>query len=310
MTATMVMGDLDGELTRLDQEMAALDLEALRDQVSHQVMELAVKPKPKRARTKRGPSANQPLADLVSSLARAGWGVMDGREWRPVRSLLEALARMMARDAHSDRKGTITTTVRQLMTQSGYKDRQTRKALHWMEDMGLIVWWRGGVVDGKPQPGVLRVVKTKLVEWINLARPIHDEAERRHRDDTARRLRRLRSLRVAPRLPRSIHAARSADLSSLRERAGAPSAPAPSPTPPITDKETPMPTTTKGTLPESVRLTRLRDQYMRNQGITSPEDVAWAHANSANVQDWDRRIAAARKQERRPEEDLTDAQLW
>lgn len=68
-------------------------------------------------------------------------------------------------------------------------------------------------------------------------------------------------------------------------------------------------TNTKG-MPESVRLTRLRDQYMRTQGITSPEDVAYAHRHMATVQDWDRKIAAARRLERRPEEDLTDAQLW
>jgi hypothetical protein len=289
-----------------------LDVDALADRVSDQVMTLAVEQRPASKRRGRRPSASQPVGDLVSSLARAGWGVLEGREWRPVRSILEALARM-CRDAHSDLQGTITTTARQVYTQAGYGERQARDALHWMEDMGLIVWWRGGIEAGQPRPGVMKVVKKKLVEWIMLARPIHDEDERRHRDETARRLRRLRSLRLASRLPRSLHAAGSASLSSLREReGGAARAPAPPSTPSTsftpTDEETTM--TARTAVPDSVRLRRLRDAYMASQGMTDPESIAWAHRHSAKVQEWDRKIALARRAERRPEERLTDVPLW
>lgn len=242
------------------------------------------------------PSPARDVLDLVRSLGRAEWGPLAGTEWRGPRAILGALADLM-HDARTGRSATLTITATQVAARAGYGVRWTRVCLQVLEDVGVIEWHRGGVIDGKPRPGIIRVIKTRLCEWITLARARHDERERRRRDETARRLRRLRSLRLAPRLPRSVHAAVSADLPPYGGGRRAASAP-PSTPPPITDKENTTMATTKRDLPESVRLTRLRDQYMRNQGITSAEDVAYAHRHMATVKEWDRKIAAARKTER------------
>lgn len=176
-------------------------------------------------------SPAQGVLDLVHSLGRAEWGPLAGPEWRSARAVLDALGRMMW-DARSDRRGTVTTTARQVAHQAGYGERWTRSTLQVMEDLGVIEWHRGGVEDGTPKPSIIRVVKARLVEWIRLARSRHDEAERRRRDECARRLRRLRFLRLAPRLPRSVHAALPASLPPQGGRRGAqPAAPTTTPTP-------------------------------------------------------------------------------
>lgn len=243
------------------------------------------------------PSPARDVLDLVRSLGRAEWGPLEGTEWRGPRAILGALADLM-HDGRTGRSATLTVTATQVAHRAGYGVRWTRTCLQVLEDIGVIEWHRGGVIDGTPRPGIVKVIKTRLCEWITLARARHDERERRRRDETARRLRRLRLLRLAPRLPRSLHAAVSASPSlyegGRRAAWAPPSTPVHTP-PPEEGTDMRGPTTT---VPESVRLTRLRDQYMRNQGIQTPEDIAWAHKHSATVRSWDQKIAAARKTER------------
>lgn len=233
---------------------------------------------------------------------------------RPARQFLQTLAKL-ARSAHTDRRGVLVMSASQIIEQSGYGETWGRKALHMLEDMGVIEWERGGIVDGKPQPSRLRIIKTVLRRIREAAKPTHDETERRRSEAFARRLMTIRNAHLVQRRYRSPHlSASDSPTYSVGRWGREATAPTPSPktqnTSPITDKENTMATTNTKGMPESVRLTRLRDQYMRTQGITSPEDVAYAHRHMATVQDWDRKIAAARRLERRPEEDLTDAQLW
>lgn len=232
---------------------------------------------------------------------------------RPARQFLQTLAKL-ARSAHTDRRGVLVMSASQIIEQSGYGETWGRKALHMLEDMGVIEWERGGIVDGKPQPSRLRIIKTVLRRIRVAAKPTHDETERRRSEAFARRLMTIRNAHLVQRRCRSAHLSASDSPTYFVGRWGREAtAPTPSPKPqntsPITDKENTVTATTKG-MPESVRLTRLRDQYMRNQGITSPDDVAYAHRHMATIQDWDRKIAAARRLERRPEEDLANAPLW
>lgn len=249
-------------------------------------------------------TAGARLPTILSALGRSGWGPLDGREWQGVRSVLRALG-----DTLHPRYGRGDTTAWQVSKGAGLSERWTRVCLGWLEDAGLIEWQRGGVLDGRPLAGTIRVVKSALIDVLRAARPAHDQASR---DRAARtRLRLARAGIVTIRRQhrrRSDHAEPGASLPpSWRGREG--HRPIPSTPTPITDKENTVTATTKG-MPESVRLTRLRDQYLRNQGIVTPVDIADAHRYLGRVKDWDRQIAAARKQERRPEEDLANAPLW
>lgn len=165
-------------------------------------------------------SANQSALELVQALGRAEWGPLAGAEWRCPRVLLGTLSQMMW-DARRDRAGTIATTARQIAAQAGYSERWTRTALQVLEDIGLISWHRGGIRDGRPTVSVLKIIKTKLVELIRLARPTHDAKEKARRAETMRRLSRIRVFRVASKLPRLVHAEVSASPTSTRGTARA-----------------------------------------------------------------------------------------
>lgn len=160
----------------------------------------------------------QSVPVLVRMLARAEWGPMAGPQLRGVRATLRALADALA-DLKADYKGYGIVTAQQVANRSGYTIRWTRECLQFLEDAGLLQWERGGVIDGEPRPGHMRIVKAHLAEFVNLARPLHDEADKRRRDETTRRLRRLWSKRVpGKRSSRSDHAEVTAALPPLRGR--------------------------------------------------------------------------------------------
>lgn len=166
-------------------------------------------------------SANQSSLDLVHALARAEWGALDGAQNRAARVILETLARMQW-NARSDRRGTITTTAQQIANAASYSKRWTSYTLTILEDFGLIEWHRGCVVEGRPSPSVIRIVKTRIVELIRAARARHDEAERRRQETTRQRLAllRLRNLRPFKRARRA-HVEVTTSLPPLRGEAGA-----------------------------------------------------------------------------------------
>lgn len=166
-------------------------------------------------------NANQSTLDLVNALARAEWGALDGAHNRAARVILETLARMQWH-ARSDRKGTITTTAQQIANAAAYSKRWTSYTLTILEDFGLIEWHRGCVVEGRPTPSIIRIVKTRLVELIRAARARHDEAERRRQETTRQRLAllRLRNLRPFKRRP-IVHVEATTSLPPLTGEAGA-----------------------------------------------------------------------------------------
>lgn len=178
-------------------------------------------------------SAGAPLPSLMTSLSRAGWGDLAGREWQGVRTTLAALVAQLPH-----RSGEGLTTAEQIATSAGLSVRWVRRCLHVLEDLGLILWRRGGVQSGKPAPSHIRVVKKVLVDLIRAARPLKDAADAARRAATTARLAMLRRLYVGPqaRNRRSAHVALSA---SPRPYGEGPRAVPARPTPPISNFETP-----------------------------------------------------------------------
>ncbi|MEV7972856.1 hypothetical protein [Cellulomonas sp. NPDC089187] len=157
-------------------------------------------------------TAHAPLPSLLRALARAGWGELGGREFQGVRTVLRALA-----DSLPDRSAEGSTTIPQVAQRACLSERWTARCLALLEDAGLIVWTRGGVVAGTPVPSAIRVVKAAVLALIDAARPVREAADRARRAETRARLAealRLRrpSKRPGPRSRRSDHPALSASL--------------------------------------------------------------------------------------------------
>lgn len=145
-------------------------------------------------------SAYAPAPALLTSLSRAGWGDLAGREWQGVRSTLRALVDQLP---HKSASG--WTTADQVAVSTGLSSRWTRHCMQLLEDLGVIEWTRGGVVDGRPAPSYVRIVKTVLIDLIRAARPVKEAAERARRAATAARIAHLRNVRGV-RSRRSRHA--------------------------------------------------------------------------------------------------------
>ena len=170
-------------------------------------------------------TAHAPVPALVTSLARAGWGDLAGREWQGVRTVLRALV-----DSLPHRSGEGFVTEPQVAQRAGLSLRWTRRCLHVLEDLGVIVQWRrGGVIAGRPAPSWLRLSKRLLVALIEAARPLREAANAARRAQTLARLAGLANVR---RKRRSGHAALSADLPT-------PQGESPGDSPPPVDKSTP-----------------------------------------------------------------------
>ncbi|MBU4213559.1 MAG: hypothetical protein KJ792_02760 [Actinobacteria bacterium] len=151
------------------------------------------------------PSAWAPTPSLVRSLRRAGWGPLGGREWGGVRDVLDALAATLP-----DRSGEGLLTMPQLAERASLSVRWTARCMAVLEDLGVVTWSRGGVVDGRPVPSAVRIVKKVLVELIAQARPLRDAADAARRQATRARLAAAAHLRGPDRYRRrSAHAALS-----------------------------------------------------------------------------------------------------
>ena len=160
-------------------------------------------------------SARAPVETLVYQLSSVEWGALDAACFRGARAILQALARAMTVRKQS-LKAETDMTAEQLARQSGYGLRWTRNALHDLEDAGVIKWQRGGIRDGKPEAGIIRIVKSVLARWIRDALPTATRRERKRRERTARRLEKIHVQNLYPRLCRSAHEAVSADQPPYR----------------------------------------------------------------------------------------------
>lgn len=133
------------------------------------------------------PTASWPLPSLITSLKRAGWGPLHGREYQGVRSTLLALEGLLPRKSAEGR-----CTAWQVAEAAGLSERWTRRCLTVLEDLGIIKWQRGTILRGEPLASFIRVQKRKLAQLIRIAR---GEATRRiaaHRRAFIARLSQLR----------------------------------------------------------------------------------------------------------------------
>lgn len=156
-------------------------------------------------------TAHWPVPSLVTSLSRAGWGPLAGREGQGVRSTLRGLMDLLP---HRSGQGLVTAA--QVAETAGLSERWVRTCLHLLEDAGIITWSRGGVVEGRPTPSFIRIVKRALVELIHAARSEITQVRADRAKTTRARIERLRWA-FQQRSRRSAHAALSGSPDPLRE---------------------------------------------------------------------------------------------
>lgn len=132
-------------------------------------------------------TAHAPVFQILAALRRAGWGQLKGAKYRVHRVILDTLV-SVSRSQNQDLAGTFTITATQLADQASYSERHVRTALQDLDSWGVITWHRGGIFEGAPKPGWLRINKKTLVDMVHAARPEYDRELNRRRRETRARL--------------------------------------------------------------------------------------------------------------------------
>lgn len=148
-------------------------------------------------------TANASVFAILDALRRAGWGALRGPAFRCHRAILDSLV-AASRNQRSDYAGFFTITTNQLADRAGYTDRHIRACLPDLEDLGVITWHRGGVMNGRPRPGNMRINKKTLVDLVRAARPVYDRLLNQRRRETADRLRKLNRAVLFPQKPHRV----------------------------------------------------------------------------------------------------------
>lgn len=136
-------------------------------------------------------TAHAPVFQILAALRRAGWGQLKGAKYRVHRVILDTLV-SVSRSQNQDLAGTFTITATQLADQASYSERHVRTALQDLDSWGIITWHRGGIFEGAPKPGWLRINKKTLVAMVRAARPEYDRELNRRRRETRKRLEQFR----------------------------------------------------------------------------------------------------------------------
>ena len=139
------------------------------------------------ARPKRRPgppTAHASVPSLIRTLSRQGWGPLHGRAMKGRANLLRALSDAVVDDETGEGKATLW----QVAQHAGMSPRHARRCLNTLEDLGLVIWWRGGLYAGKSVPSRFRVVKTALVALIKQAWEMMNRRTREHAEAEAERL--------------------------------------------------------------------------------------------------------------------------
>ena len=138
----------------------------------------------KRKRRPGPPTAHAPVPSLVRTLSRQGWGPLHGRAMKGRANVLRALSDAVVDDETGEGKATLW----QVAQHAGLSMRHARRCLNTLEDLGLVVWWRGGMLAGRSIPSRFRVVKTALVALIKQAWELMNRRTREHAEAEAHRL--------------------------------------------------------------------------------------------------------------------------
>lgn len=171
-------------------------------------------------------NAGMGLTSILAALSRVGWGPLRGREFAAARAVLDTLA-LLAHDTKSDLSAVIQTTARQLAKRAGYSLKHTSRCLQWLEDAGVIEWHRGGIRTGAPTPGVVKIIKRTLVNWVLSFRSASDAEDRARNAATRARLQfyRIRRNNQRPAALADSHVDMSSPLPSLQEEGASDAAP-------------------------------------------------------------------------------------
>lgn len=171
-------------------------------------------------------NAGMGLTSILAALSRVGWGPLRGREFAASRAVLDTLA-LLAHDTKSDLSAVIQTTARQLAKRAGYSLKHTSRCLQWLEDAGVIEWHRGGIRTGAPTPGVVKIIKRTLVNWVLSFRSASDAEDRARNAATRARLQfyRIRRNNQRPAAIADSHVDMSSPLPSLQEEGASNAAP-------------------------------------------------------------------------------------
>ena len=189
------------------------------------IAEARAKTAPKKGRGGRI-HAGMDIRRIMSGLSRIGWGPIRGCEFAASRAILTALVHAM-----EDQRSTLTAsakiTATQLAKRASVSLRHTRRCLQWLEDAGVIEWCRGGIHNGAPTVGLMRIVKTKLVEWILAFRSASDAEDRKRNHETRLRIQRYRLYRnnQRPKASGVAHEDMKTPSSSLQEEGARSAAP-------------------------------------------------------------------------------------
>lgn len=153
-------------------------------------------------------TAGAPTPVLIDALARARWGVLDGKKWGGLRAVLRAIQGAPAtkeKRGYFARTGEVYVTAWQISGISGLSEKWARQMLQELEGLGVITWARGMIVNGRPTCSRLKIVKAVLLDLIRFARDREDElvAERRRAFEV--KMLKLRNLRVPSKGPGGKH---------------------------------------------------------------------------------------------------------
>lgn len=123
------------------------------------------------------------LDRLVTSLARGGWGELDGAPNAGLQKVLHALATLLPWEAAEGR-----LTRAQVADAAGMTPKWAGHCLGRLEAMGLVVWHRGWIDRGRPRAGWIRVSKSRLAGMVRDVRGYLDERRAERREITRQRL--------------------------------------------------------------------------------------------------------------------------
>lgn len=126
-------------------------------------------------------SIESPAPVLWQSLVRGGFGALAGREWQGVRSTLGAIIAC-------SRAGSVETTVWQVAQSAGLSEKWTSRCMAILEALGVIRWYRGEIQNGRPLPGIVQIIKARLLELVREAWNRSSRKWAARRVETAKRL--------------------------------------------------------------------------------------------------------------------------
>lgn len=147
-------------------------------------------------------NAHAGTSKIIRALAQAYWGELGGQSNAGIRSVLVALNNVPFSKEQWCRfefSGELYCTANQIAGVSGLSARWVRVCLQRLEEMGLVRWVRGMVVNGRPTASMLRICKKALVAMIPAARKSQKQLEEEQEVETAVRLARLKNKRCPSR---------------------------------------------------------------------------------------------------------------